>query len=62
MAVSNRVAEATKNYLFPKLVDTIVTGNKVCSMFLKGAKPWGGAQMEIPIKWQLNSNNGSSSS
>lgn len=59
MAVSNRVAEATKNYLFPKLVDTIVTGNKVCSMFLKGAKPWGGAQMEIPIKWQLNSNNGS---
>lgn len=28
-------------------------------MFLKGAKPWGGAQMEIPIKWQLNPNNGS---
>lgn len=59
MAVSNRVADATKNYLFPKLVDTIVTGNKICSMFLKGAKPWGGAQMEIPIKWQLNTNNGS---
>lgn len=28
-------------------------------MFLKNAKPWGGAQMEIPIKWQLNPNNGS---
>ena len=59
MAVSNRVADATKNYLFPKLVDTIVTGNKVCSMFLKSAKPWGGAQMEIPIKYALNTNNGS---
>ena len=59
MAVSNRVADATKNYLYPKLVDTVVTGSKINSMFLKGAKPWAGAQMEIPIKWQLNPNNGS---
>lgn len=59
MAVSNRVADATKNYLFPKLVDTVVTGNRICSLFLKGAKPWGGAQMEIPIKHSTNTNNGS---
>jgi hypothetical protein len=59
MAVSNRVSSATKNFLLPKLVDTVVTGNKVCEMFLKNAKPWGGAQMEIPIKYALNANNGS---
>lgn len=59
MAVSNRVADATKNYLYPKLVDTVVTQTKINSMFLKGAKAWAGAQMEIPIKWQANSNNGS---
>jgi len=58
MAVTNRVADATKNYLYPKLVDTVVTQTKINSMLLKGAKQWAGAQMEIPIKWQANSNNG----
>lgn len=59
MAVTNRVADATKNYLSPKLVDTVVTGAAINRMFLRNAKPWAGAQMEIPIKWQLNPNNGS---
>ena len=59
MAVSNRVANATKNFLYPKLVDSVVTGSRINSLFLKKAKAWSGAQMEIPVKWQLNSNNGS---
>jgi hypothetical protein len=59
MAVSNRVADATLNFLYPKLVDQVVTGNIICKMFLRKAKPFPGAQVEIPIKWQLNSNNGS---
>jgi hypothetical protein len=59
MAVSNRVAEATKNYLYPKLVDTVVTQTEINSMFLKGSKAWAGAQMEIPVKTSANTNNGS---
>lgn len=59
MSVSNRVADATKNYLYPKLVDQVVTQTEINSIFLKGAKAWAGAQMEIPIKWQANTNNGS---
>jgi hypothetical protein len=59
MAVSNRVADATLNFLYPKLVDQVVTGTIINKMFLRNAKPWGGAQIEIPIKWAANTNNGS---
>jgi len=59
MSVTNRVADATKIYLMPTLVDTVVKQTEINSMLLKGAKPWAGAQMEIPIKWQANENNGS---
>lgn len=59
MAVTNRVANATKNFLFPKLVEGVVTGNKVTAMFLKKAKGWAGAQIEIPFKHATNSNGGS---
>ncbi len=59
MAVDNKVADATKNYLYAKLVDTVVTGTKINQMFLKGAKAWGGAQEEIPIKISVNTNGGS---
>jgi len=58
MSVANRVSSATKNYLFPKLVDTVVTGSKINQLFLKGSKPWAGAQMEFPVKTSLNINNG----
>lgn len=54
MAVDQKVADATLNYLYPKLVDQVVTGTKINQMFLKGAKPWGGAQEEIPIKVSAN--------
>jgi hypothetical protein len=40
VSVSNKVADATKNYLFPKLVDTVVTGTTINKMFLGKAKPW----------------------
>lgn len=56
MAVSNRVADATLNYLYPKLVDQVVTQTEVNKIFLKGAKAFPGAQVEIPIKWQSNPN------
>jgi hypothetical protein len=56
MAISNRVADSTLNFLYAKLVDTVVTGNRITSMFLSKAKPWAGAQIEIPIKWQVNPN------
>lgn len=59
MAVSNKVAGATKNYLYAKLVDTVATGTKINAMFLAKAKPWAGAQMEIPVQTALNPNGGS---
>src|SRR5678809_584370 len=55
MAVDQKVADATLNYLYAKLVDTVATGTAINQMFLKNAKPWGGAQEEIPIKTALNS-------
>lgn len=59
MAVDNKVADATQNFLYAKLVDQVVTGTYINQMFLKGAKPWAGAQEEIPIKWQRNTQGGS---
>lgn len=54
MAVDQKVADATLNFLYAKLVDTVITGTRINQMFLKGAKPWSGAQEEIPIKFSLN--------
>lgn len=61
MAVSNRVANATKNYLMPKLVEGVIQGNVGLSYFLVRAKSgvWRGAQMEVPFKHSSNSNGGS---
>lgn len=59
MAVDNKVIDSTQNFLYAKLVDQVVTGTYINQMFLKGTKPWGGAQEEIPIKWQRNTQGGS---
>lgn len=54
MAVSNRVADATKNYLMPQLVEGVLQGNIGISYFLVRSKKFSGAQVEIPFKWQKN--------
>lgn len=59
MAVSNRVSNATKNYLMPKLVEGVLTGNIGISYFLVRAKKWMGAQHEVPFKYSKNTNGGS---
>jgi hypothetical protein len=50
-----KIQDATLNYLGAKLVDTVSTGTYINSLFLKGRKPWRGAQEEVPIMTSLNS-------
>lgn len=63
MAVSDKVADATLNFLQAKLVDTVVTGTAINRIFIgdrsKGADVWQGAQQEVPIKISKNTNGGS---
>lgn len=65
MAVSNRVSNATQNYLMPKLVEGVVTGMQGLSYFLVRSQAgdfvgrWKGAQVEVPFKFEKNANGGS---
>ena len=61
MSVPNRVANATQNYLMPKLVEGVLTGNVGLSYFLVRSKAgvWRGAQVEVPFKHAVNTNGGS---
>lgn len=64
MAVSNRVSNATQNFLMPKLVEGVVEGMQGLSYFLVRTKAgdfvgrWKGAQVEVPFKFEENTNNG----
>lgn len=61
MAVNTRVSNATQNFLMPKLVEGILTGNVGISYFLARAKAgtWKGAQVEAAFKYATNPNGGS---
>ena len=61
MSVPNRVSNATQNYLMPKLVEGVLTGNVGLSYFLARSKSgvWKGAQVEVPFKYATNANGGS---
>jgi hypothetical protein len=61
MAISNRLANATKNYLAPKAVEGVLTGNVGLSYFLVRSKrgAWKGAQVEVPFKHSKNTNGSS---
>lgn len=60
MAVSEKVADATYNYLQAKLVDTVVTGTAINRIMIgERSKPWLGAQHEVPFKYSQNTNGGS---
>lgn len=61
MSVPTRVSNATKNYLMPKLVEGVLTGNTGLSYFLVRSKAgvWRGAQVEVPFKFETNANGGS---
>lgn len=57
MAVSNQVSTLTKNYLVPKVAETVLLSNVGFTRFVTAAKPgWDGAQVEVPVKWTKNSN------
>lgn len=60
MAVSNKVAAATLNYLYAKLVDTVMTGTAINRIMIgQHSKPFLGAQHEVPWKVSLNTQGGS---
>lgn len=61
MSVPNRVSNATQNYLMPKLVEGVLSGNVGLSYFLARSKAgvWKGAQVEVPFKYATNANGGS---
>lgn len=58
MAVSNRLQNATTEFLMPKLVEGVLTGNTGISYFLVRSKApdWSGYQIRVPFKWQKNTN------
>lgn len=59
MAVSQRVQNATLNFLMPRLVEGVLQGNIGISYFLVRAEKWRGYQEEVPFKFATNSNGGS---
>lgn len=61
MAVTNRVANATRNFLMPKLVEGVLQSNVGLSYFMVRAKRgvWKGAQLEVTFKYQTNPNGSS---
>lgn len=56
--LSNKVQDATLQYLMPKLVEGALQGNVGAALFLtKGrAEEWKGSQVLVPFKWQVNPN------
>lgn len=55
MAVSNRVATVTQNYLAPFVAETVLGSNVGLTRFMGAAKKgWGGAQEEVPVKYTKN--------
>jgi len=59
MAFSNRVQTTTRNYLMPKVADTVLASNVFATRMLARAKKWSGKQMEFPVKVSKNTNGGS---
>lgn len=57
MAVSNQVSTLTKNFLVPKVAETVLLSNVGFTRFVTAAKPgWDGAQVEVPVKYAKNTN------
>jgi len=55
MAVSNRVATVTQNFLAPFVAETVLGSNVGLTRFVGAAKKgWGGAQEEVPVKYTKN--------
>lgn len=59
MAVSNKVATVTQNYLAPMIADTTLESNVGFTRIVSAAKKWRGAQEEVPIKYKKNTEGGS---
>lgn len=59
MAVSARVSSITKNFLAPKVAEGVLQSNVGLTRFISAAKPWRGAQEEVPFKHSKNTQGGS---
>lgn len=59
MTFSEAVTSVTRNYIVPKVYDTISKGSPVLMKLLQNAKPWkSGVQYEVIIKYQDTTNGG----
>lgn len=59
MTFSEAVTSVTRNYIVPKVYDTISKGSPVLMKLLQNAKPWKtGVQYEVIIKYQDTTNGG----
>lgn len=59
MQFSEAVTSVTRNYIVPKVYDTVTKGSPVLMKVLQNAKPWRtGVKYEVVIKYQDSSNGG----
>ena len=60
MAFGNRVLTTTRQYLMPKVVDTVLNSNVFFTRIVGAAKKWSyGDQVKVPVFYQKNSTGGS---
>lgn len=57
--ISERVQNTTNQFIFPKMVDTVLNSNVLTQRLLSKGKKWSGERMQFPVKVAKNTTGGS---